>query len=142
MTVDRERHAEAKFGHRLQPREGEKAMWLFSNTGFVSVVQKPGDSDLTLRARDRQDLERLKKMYLPKMGAVRAGGGADYPFRAKAPREAVAQAMTRIVAAIDYENFKDETMRKLGHQRHEVMSKVWTALLSLEPRAAHRRWRG
>ncbi len=34
-------------------------MWLFTKFGFFSVVQKPGEARLTVRARVAADLERL-----------------------------------------------------------------------------------
>ena len=48
-------------------------MWLFTNFGFFSVVQKPGERDLTVRSRLRSDLERLRERYLPTLGPVISG---------------------------------------------------------------------
>ena len=35
-------------------------MWLMTNFGFFSFVQKPGDELLTLRSRVKMDLETLR----------------------------------------------------------------------------------
>jgi hypothetical protein len=43
-------------------------MWLVTSVGFFSIVKKPGESDLTVRARARGDLEALSKAYFPSLG--------------------------------------------------------------------------
>jgi hypothetical protein len=61
-------------------------MWIFLPDSFISVVQKPGDTDLlTVRARIAGDIERV----FPD-AQVQANQGTDYKYRAKVPREAVA----------------------------------------------------
>ena len=78
-------------------------MWLFSpKAGFFSIVQKPGETRLTVRARVAADLDRLRKFYLPSMSATVANAGTDYPFRATASREAVSKAAATMAAEIDY----------------------------------------
>ena len=45
-------------------------MWLMTPSGFFSIVQKPEDEQagtLTIRARVRGDLERLRETCLPGM---------------------------------------------------------------------------
>ena len=107
-------------------------MWLFTTFGFYSVVQRPGDSDLTIRARARADLVRLKERYLPKMGKIRSGEGTDYPYRASTSHEAFAHAAAAIARDIDYSNFKNAVKSKMGAGRAHTYSKVWSALLPLE----------
>lgn len=57
-------------------------MWLMTRFGFFSVVQKPGETDLTVRARVEADLLALKAAYLPSMGPILANAGTDYQYRA------------------------------------------------------------
>lgn len=106
-------------------------MWIITEIGFFSIVQKPGDSGLTVRARVRGDLEALKERYLPELGDIVEGAGTDYRFRAAVDREALAQAMARMARDIDYPNFKNRVAAKQGHARAGVYSKVWTTLLNL-----------
>jgi len=108
-------------------------MWIFTTFGFFSVVQKPGSSVLTVRARDRTDLDSLRARYLPSLSETVVGGGTDYPYRATVAHEDLAPAMSKIVADIDYSNFKSEVARKMGSGRASVYAKVWQALLDLEP---------
>jgi len=42
-------------------------MWLITNFGFFSVVQKPGDDMLTVRSRVKADLEELQNRYIPNL---------------------------------------------------------------------------
>src|SRR5262249_2362279 len=87
----------------------ELPMWLITNFGFFSVVEKPGDNDagrLTVRARVKGDLETLRDRYLPEMGEITANAGTDYKYRAQVPRSAMARASAQIIDDIDYSNFK------------------------------------
>jgi hypothetical protein len=74
---------------------------------------------LTIRARVKSDLEALRRDFLPAMGAVVDGGGTDYPYRAKAPRDEIAEAVARLVRHIGYSNFKNEVAARQGKQRAE-----------------------
>lgn len=112
-------------------------MWVVSAVGFFSVVEKPWDRDgktLTVRARRREDLEGLRDRFLPTMGPISEDPGADYRFRAQAPREAVAVALAAMARGIDYQNFKAEVARVRGHDRAATYHEVWEVLRRLQPR--------
>ena len=103
-------------------------MWLFTNFGFFSVVQKTGESDLTVRTRFEGDLEQLRKLYLPALGPTIQYGGTDYQFRATASHADVAAALAKITQDIHYDNFKDAVDAKQGVERHDAYYDVWMAL--------------
>jgi ADP-ribose pyrophosphatase YjhB (NUDIX family) len=110
-------------------------MWLLTNFGFFSVVEKPDDSaagTLTVRARVRGDLEALRDRYLPNMGAIVEGAGTDYKYRAKVTRDSFAVAALQIVRDIDYANFKGSVAQTMGHDRATVYGKVWDVLAKLK----------
>ncbi|MFM1885171.1 MAG: hypothetical protein RL026_328 [Pseudomonadota bacterium] len=110
-------------------------MWLLTPTGFFSIVCKPGDAAdgmLTVRARVRSDLEQLKAGFLPELGEILESRNTDYRFRARAPRDAVAVAMVRLVQQLDYSNFKDEVARRQGTTRAHRYHKVWDVLYGLQ----------
>ncbi len=112
-------------------------MWLVTTTGFYSVVEKPGDrhaGTLTVRARARADLEALRSASLPELGEIEEDGGADYRFRARAPRKAVAGAISRQIEGIDYDNFKSAIGERQGHARADVYHEVWRALFQIQTR--------
>lgn len=109
-------------------------MWLITTTGFFSVVAKPGDADLCIRARVRKDLVDLKRDHLPSMGKIIETKNADYRFRAYASAAAIAVAAGDMVREIDYSNFKDEVKAVQGKDRANVYMRVWTAMLELDPR--------
>ena len=71
-------------------------MWLLTNFGFFSIVQKKDDpkyGTLTVRSRVRADLEALKEKYFKQtMGEIQVNTGSDYKYRAKVPRESMAGA--------------------------------------------------
>jgi len=105
-------------------------MWLFFDGGFVSVVRKPGDRRLCVRARVAADLDRFRA-YCPELSAVEADAGTDYPFRCWASRAAVARAAGQVVRGISYPNFKDRVAEVLGGERAVLCGRVWSTLLAL-----------
>lgn len=107
-------------------------MWLITNFGFFSIVQKSGEKDLTVRARVKKDLEKLREKYLPELGEIKENVGTDYLYRAHASHTALAKAIGCIVQDINYDNFKNCVAREQGHHRAHVYSRVWDNLLALE----------
>ena len=96
-------------------------MWIFTSKSFISVVQKPGDTDmLTVRARVKGDIEAL----FPDAKAE-VNKGTDYKYRAKVPREVVAKAVLDQVMALNYSNFKNTVKEK---KRHSAYMDVWSAM--------------
>jgi hypothetical protein len=106
-------------------------MWLITNFGFFSIVQKPGDDQLTIRSRAKMDLESLRERYIPQLGEIIEGGGTDYPYRARAFHAVVAEAMKKIVMDIDYSNFKNSVARNQGHKRAGLYHDLWSTLWSI-----------
>jgi hypothetical protein len=110
-------------------------MWLITNFGFFSVVEKSeqkGTGTLTVRARVLADLQQLKDRYLPGMGSIQTGGGTDYRYRAVVSRDDVAEAFRRAIADIDYANFKNSVAASQGTARSSVYHDVWDALWKLQ----------
>ena len=124
---------QAPSGSRLLPPPILLAMWLLTSVGFFSIVRKTGESDLTVRARARSDLEELIRRYLPSMGPIVEGTGTDYPYRAQASPDALAAGVARIVEDIDYPNFKDMVADRQGFERAHVYGDVWSVLRRLTP---------
>ena len=100
-------------------------MWIFLTNSFISVVQKPGDTDqLTVRARIEGDIERV----FPD-AEVQANKGTDYKYRAKVPREAVAKALYDQAMSVNYSNFKSTVKDK---KRHDAYMGVWSAMYGVQ----------
>jgi 8-oxo-dGTP pyrophosphatase MutT (NUDIX family) len=110
-------------------------MWLITNFGFFSIVQKSDDSragTLTIRTRVTSDLEWLQEQYLPSLGPVKEDAGTDYKYRAKAPRLDLASALSQIVLDLDYNNFKNSVKEKQGPDRANLYHEIWNVLYGLE----------
>jgi len=108
-------------------------MWLITEKGFISVVQKPGDAMLTVRARVREDLEKLLDdityslaTTLPEGTEIVDTPKADYPFRVQLSRHVLAEVIAWRIRNINYSNFKDTQP-----ERHSVYMDVWVALMGL-----------
>lgn len=111
-------------------------MWLFTNIGFFSIVQKPGTEFLTVRARVRHDIDLLRDRYLPTLSPTQAKGGTDYPWRATTSHADFAAAMGKIALDIDYGNFKNEIAARQGKARASRYGKVWQALYDMPEEAS------
>lgn len=102
-------------------------MWIFLPKSFISVVQKPGDTDvLTVRARIKGDIEAV----FPQ-AKVEANQGTDYKYRARVPREAVAKALHDQVMGLNWSNFKGTVKAK---KRHDAYMNVWSAMHAVQER--------
>ena len=128
-------------------------MWLIFDGGFVSVVSKPGEEDLCVRARVAGDLEAFRRGFCPELSPASASGGTDYPARAWVPREALARAAARVAMSIDYDNFKQRVASRQGKARAAIYGDIWAALRRLEaedrppvgrsrPAVPRKRWPG
>jgi ADP-ribose pyrophosphatase YjhB (NUDIX family) len=107
-------------------------MWLFTTFGFFSIVQKPGTTSLTVRARVGADLDALREKYMPELSATISGKGVDYPYRATIEHSSFASGLAHIAEEIHYETFKNEVIQTLGEERSLVYSEVWCHLHKLE----------
>ena len=100
-------------------------MWVFLSNAMLSVVDKGGDGPtLLVRARRREDIKRV----FPK-AKVQAGGGTDYPFRARIDREVVAQRVAEAVREIHYPNFKATVAED---DRHAAYLRVWADMMGFQ----------
>jgi hypothetical protein len=107
-------------------------MWIFTTVGFFSVVQKPGEEFLTVRARVASDLDRLRMTYLPKLSSTIVTRKGDYPYRATVSHEDFAQALAQMGRDIHYGNFKNEVEKEMGAVRERTYEEVWSLLRELE----------
>jgi len=107
-------------------------MWLFTVDGFYSIVQKPGETGLQIRARSRDDLVRLRGNYLPELTEPIETRDGDYRYRAFATHEQLADALSAIALDIHYSNFKSEVGEQLGWEREALYHEVWQCMLPLQ----------
>ena len=98
-------------------------MWLFTSNSFLSVVadkDQPDGPKLLVRSRVQGDIEEI----FPEADVKETPHG-DYRFRARIPREIVAQAFSRYVNQLSYPNFKNSVTDK---QRLHPLMKVWQTM--------------
>jgi hypothetical protein len=107
-------------------------MWIFTaEAGFISVVQKAGESGLCLRARNAADLDAFRERYCPSLSPTAISAGGDYECRAWASHAAVAQALAKAALDVCYPNFKAEVAARQGKGRAAIYGRVWQVLLDL-----------
>ncbi len=96
-------------------------MWIFLPNSFLSIVQKPDDTDtLTVRGRTQGDIESVFADAV-----VQTGQGTDYKYRAKVPRTQVAKVLHDQVMSLHYGNFKSTVK---NNKRHDAYMRVWSAM--------------
>jgi hypothetical protein len=105
-------------------------MWIHTDQGFVSVVdepERPAD-ELLVRARSRDDLLRIG---VP-AEQVWFDARADYRWRARMPREWVADVMADAIRGINYRNFKNRVGSTIGGERVATLHDGWDAFFGIE----------
>jgi hypothetical protein len=101
-------------------------MWLITQHGFYSIVQKePGT--FHVRARERRDLDNLiRRVPLPDAKIIETPK-ADYRFRILLGADGLAAVMSFLVNTVDYDNFKGRVGQTLD-QAHKPYHEVWNIL--------------
>jgi len=117
-------------------------MWLITTLGFFSVVQKEGETDLTVRSRVKSDLDSLRITHFPTLGETQSTPISDYPYRAKIKRADFGVGLAQLGASIDYDNFKDAVDERMGSQRAHAYTDVWSTLYALTEKEEGSRERG
>lgn len=111
-------------------------MWVITTEGFFSAVASDDNTtDVVVRTRHRGDLAALNNRLMKvgfTAGKVLAYQHSDYPWRVVISKDAWAAYLSDQAQDIDYRNFKNEVTRKQGNARHDIYSRIWGVLLSVE----------
>lgn len=118
-------------------------MWIFTEFGFLSVVQDERDPlRLLVRARCEADLQSFVRTMEPTAGEPLEPAhtpDADYAYRVSISRQAFARYMRAVVEAIDYPNFKGRVHeRDPDPLRTDAYFSTWQAMRRLQQRSALR----
>ena len=100
-------------------------MWIFSQDGFYSIVQK--GEQFHVRARRKQDLVNVG------LSAIHSYAGSDYPWRTiLSSRAELLMLLEKLGQSIDYPNFK-ERIHERPDQKNRLgeYHKIW-ALMAKE----------
>jgi hypothetical protein len=109
-------------------------MWVFTNTGFVSAVQK--GKKIQVRSRDEKSLFPL--IEFAGVELIRTPHG-DYPYRVEISNEDFANWLSKMASNISYENFKYEVSNTRGYEFSDALSKVWSIMHDVEDEDARKR---
>jgi hypothetical protein len=105
-------------------------MWIFTETGFISIVRKPEHPGvLTVRARDRKSLELLAA----KAGVeIKRSPNGDYPYRVFVGDGPFLEWFLDRGGELQYDNFKNRVAKTRGYDFAHALSDVWVAMLQVE----------
>ncbi|MEI6314835.1 MAG: hypothetical protein WCO89_08200 [Syntrophus sp. (in: bacteria)] len=93
-------------------------MWLFTNKGFLSIIQDFRDPDtLIVRSRFPDHIQSL----FPDAKVTKTTS-RDYLYRTLLPRQEVVEVLKKYTEEMDYTNFKDSVDEPIYHR---ACSDVW-----------------
>ena len=105
--------------------------WYMNTDGFFSVVQNEDDhSTLLVRARRREDLERLNER-LEKPHPIREWEGAAYPYRIILKKKFWADYLVIMAMEIDYRIFTS-TIPAGDYLKETAYHEIYFSLMKLE----------
>ncbi len=113
-------------------------MWLFSTSGFFSIVQDAQDKTLHhIRARTLDDLDNLRALIPALPRAVLSHPGSDYRCRILCPSALLPDVFAALGQGVGYPNFKSEIARLPG-QRDKLPAyhKIWALMAAWANRPA------
>jgi len=101
-------------------------LWLFTETGFVSVVRDVSEKDLLVaRARDKESLAGLSEAAGVPLEETPL---RDYPYRVHLPRKVFTVWLLKQVAELDYTNYKSRMWQTRGAKFAQPLHEVWSAM--------------
>ena len=106
-------------------------MWLCSQHGFFSIVQKKTD-EFHIRGRLYQDMENLVKLCGAEWPIIETKNG-DYRYRIICGQAEVSEVMAKLASSVDYSNFKSRIHAKPDQtDKSDAYSKLWGNLYGLQ----------
>jgi hypothetical protein len=109
-------------------------MWIFTNTGFISVVSD--GKELVVRSRDRLSLEPLSSFT---KATIKKTPTSDYPYRLTLSRQGFADWLSMTALGIDYRNYKSEVSETRGVDFAHPLMDVWSVMHEVEDADARNR---
>ena len=110
-------------------------MWLFTTTGFISIVEHDADH-LAVRARDSFSLSPLAQSYDVE---IRSTPTADYPYRIFLSKDQFKNYLHNQTGLINYKNFKSEVAITRGKKFANALLSVWSAMHEVEDKEARKK---
>jgi len=108
-------------------------MWLATQHGFYSIVQKPA-GQFHVRTRCKQDLENLITLAAIEAPMHHTTDG-DYAWRIVVGQPEVSAIMAALAASIDYANFKGRIYDNPGQRdKLPAYSQLWSQMLDYQSR--------
>jgi hypothetical protein len=112
-------------------------MWLFTRAGYFSIAQDANPDYVMVRARRREDLERLVDIdagldakVMPQRSDIEETRQSDYRYRLRITKGTLGAIVYRMVCGIDYKHFKEVTASDPG--RDAIYEKVWQEMRALQ----------
>lgn len=112
-------------------------MWVFTETGFVSVVsQFNKDETLCIRARDYESIDPIAKQI---NRVISHTPESDYPYRLEnVEKSDFILFLMQSVDLLSYKNFKNQVHATRGSDFAQALTKVWSTMQDVEDYEARR----
>jgi hypothetical protein len=119
---------------RPRPAKRETIIWIFTQSGFVSVVRHCDHRNLLLvRSRDRDSLAALCRRVGLADSEISELENADYRYRLVCSDAVLLRFLRGSVEELDYPNFKSRVLKVRGSAWHDALTKIWSVMRSLQP---------
>lgn len=107
-------------------------MWLFTVHGFYSIVQKK-PNEWHVRAREKQDLENLRRLSGVFAKVEKSWPGSDYPWRMIVGKQQKARIIKALGEDVEYTNFKSEVGRRADQAaKLPAYHEIWAIMAAHE----------
>lgn len=104
-------------------------MWVFSETGFVSAVVDPKDSNvMVVRSRDKKSIQPLADFAGTEIIEL---PNRDYEYRVFVERETFSDWVLRSISTMEYGNYKSRMYTTRGDEFTHSLSDVWSVMLNV-----------
>lgn len=109
-------------------------MWIFTKTGFISVVAHDTDPILVrVRARTRQHLaDTFPEAEIIDLADGEGDYDYDYRFHADVPRMKVALTVAEAIDNLDYTSHAKEAMAGDDNDFYEALLRTWYAMYAYQ----------
>jgi hypothetical protein len=104
-------------------------MWVFSETGFVSAVVDPKDSNvMVVRSRDKKSIQPLADFAGTEIIEL---PNRDYEYRVFVERGTFSDWVLRSISTMEYGNYKSRMYTTRGDEFTHSLSDVWSVMLNV-----------
>lgn len=108
-------------------------MWVFSQVGFLSIVQKGGEGEYQVRSRERSDLANICELIQMPLARIMTTPSGDYGFRLIVDAIELAHIFDALPGTIDYPNYKNAVAQNKNQRKKlGALHEIWAIMAATQ----------